>query len=410
MMQDWTLFVPDTMPAPGFTAGEGFCTLTFPDERGAGFVEKDFEDLTDDAVKIHVASDADPALNNRVGAVVTLILADGKNTATYYLEPSVGNDGKLVFDGTFDRLEAVKCRLSLYGKWFAGSVTFRAVTVENVPAVPIRKARIVTTRIFPPIPSSCEKNIAIMKDMLERISQYVEHPDLVLFSEGITDRFDPRPLKERSEPVDGPTFQMYSEWAKRNHCYVATTIHEICDGRCHNTAIIVGRNGELVGRYRKNHLTWGESRMGLLPGGDYPVFDLDFGKVGIQTCWDNWFPEAARSLRLNGAELILLPIAGDGIILHREHVWAARALENGVYMATSATFPSRDGIAASRIYAPSGEVIAQTCERDTFAWADITLPFQDLCPHLSVGASRGEPRNLYIRERNVEAEKRLGQF
>ena len=409
-MKDWNLFVPDTMPAPILTAGDGCCTLTLPEERMAGFVEKDFTGLAGEAVKIHVETDADPGLNNRVGAVMTLVLADGTQTATVYLEPSVDKNGKLVFDIVHERMDAVKCNLSLYAKWFVGSVTFSNVTVEDAPAVPVRKARIVTTRIWPPVPSTCEKNIQIMKEMLERISAEVEHPDLVLFSEGITDRFDPRPLKERSEPADGPTFQMYSEWAKKNHCYVATTIHEIDNDRVFNTAILVGRNGELVGKYRKNHLTWGESRMGITPGWEFPVFELDFGKVGIQTCWDCWFPESARALRLNGAEVILLPIAGDGITLHRDHVWAARALENGVYMVTSTTFASHDGVSPSRIYAPSGEIIAQMAEPGRYAWADITLPFHDWCPHLSVGPSRAEPRNIYIRERNVEADERLTKF
>ena len=208
-MKDWKLFVPDTMPTPILTVGDGSCTLTLPEERMAGFVEKDFTGLTGDSVKIHVKTDAAPGLNNRVGAVMTLILADGTQTATVYLDPSVDKDGKLVFDTVHERMDAVKCNLSLYAKWFVGSVTFSNVTVEDAPAIPVRKARIVTTRIWPPVPSTCEKNIQIMKEMLERISAEVEHPDLVLFSEGITDRFDPRPLKERSEPADGPTFQMY---------------------------------------------------------------------------------------------------------------------------------------------------------------------------------------------------------
>ena len=95
-MKDWKLFVPDTMPDPILTAGEGFATLTLPEERMAGFWEKDFTGLAGEAVKIHVETDADPALNNRVDAVMTLITADGQNTATLYLEPSVGQDGKLV--------------------------------------------------------------------------------------------------------------------------------------------------------------------------------------------------------------------------------------------------------------------------------------------------------------------------
>ena len=407
----WSFFVPETMTGPGHRVENNAYTLTLPNARTTGYLEKDFTGLKGDAVRISVKSDADPALNNRVGVVIHLMKNEKDRISTFYLEPGIGKDGKLEFSGTFDREGAERCRVSLFGRWFAGKVTFRDVQVQDAPAIPVRKARIVTTRIWPPNPSTREKNIQIMKEMLDRISENVERPDQVLFSEDIPDRFDPRPLKERSEPVNGPTFQMLSAWSRENRCYTAVAIHEVENGNYYNTGIIVGRDGELVGRYRKNHLTWGETRRGLQPGNDFPVFDLDFGKVGIQICWDNWFPESARALRLNGAEIILLPIAGDGMMLHRDHTWAARALENGVYLVTSTTFPSReDGVAACRIYAPDGRILAQTAEQGRFASAEITLPFRNPIAYLSVGASNGEPRNLYIRERNVEAGKRLSGF
>ena len=127
-------------------------------------------------------------------------------------------------------------------------------------------------------------------------------------------------------------------------------------------------------------------------------------------CWDQWFGETVRALRLNGAEIVLLPIAGDGIVPHRDHVWAARALENGVYFITSATFPSHDGYSYSRIYDPNGSIMAETSAVNSFTWADLTLPFEKPCRYLSVGDSDGDPRNLYIRERNVEATKELHSF
>lgn len=408
---EWRFFVPETMSGPGYRVEENACTLIFPDAKGAGYLEKDFTGLRGGSVKIHVKSDADPALNNRTGVIVHLMKDAEERISTFYLDPVIGKDGKLEFNGVFDRGEAERCRVSLFGRWFAGSVTFRDVQVQDAPAIPVRKARIITTRLSPSYPSTIEKNRKLMQEMLDRISESGEKPDLVLFSEGVPDCKVPAPMKDRSEPVNGPTFQLLSAWSKKNHCYTVVSIHEVENGCYYNTGIIVGRNGELVGRYRKNHLTWGETRKGLLPGNDFPVFELDFGKVGIQICWDNWFPESARALRLNGAEIILLPIAGDGMILHRDHVWAARALENGVYMVTSAIYPSReDGVAPCRIYAPDGRILAQTAEPGSFACADITLPFRNPIAYLSVGASQGEPRNLYIRERNVEAGKRLNGF
>ena len=406
----WKLFVPASMDAPEYREENGTLTLTFPDDRGAAFIEKEFRDLTGDAVKLHVETDAPPEVNNRVGAVVNLWRDPEWSLATYYLEPSVDASGRLVFDGTFDRDGAAYCVLSLYGKWFKGSVTFRNVRVENAPAVPLRHARIVTTRITPPSPSSCEANRKLIADMLDRIANEVEHPDLVLFTECLADRWDPRPIKERAEPLEGPTFQLLSKWSKEHKCYTVMGIHELENDRVYNTAYIVGRDGKIVGKYHKCHLTWGESRNGILPGKGFPVFDLDFGKVGMQICWDDWFGETARGLRLNGAEVILMPIAGDGAVNHRDHVWAARALENGVYHVTSTTCLSQDGVAASRIYAPNGNILAQMGENYYYTYADITLPFKDLRRHLSVGSSGGNPRNLYVRERNAEVAERLTHF
>ncbi len=408
---DWKSFVPELMTGPKFRVEKNACTMIFADDKNTGYLEKDFTGLTGDAVKIHVKSDADPALNNRVGVVIHLMKDEKERISTFYLDPAIGKDGKLEFNGTFNRAGAPRCRVSLFGRWFAGSVTFRDVQVQAAPAIPIRKARIVTTRLWPPYPSTMKNNWKIMQDMLDKIAEDVKNPDLVLFSEGIPDRNVKAPLKDRAESVTGPTFQLLSAWSKKNRCYTVVSIHEVDNGRYYNTAILVGRNGELVGRYRKNHLTWGETRKGLLPGQDFPVFELDFGKVGIQICWDNWFPESARALRLNGAEVILMPIAGDGMTNHRDHTWAARAAENCVYMVTSATYPSRDdGVAPCRIYDPEGRIIAQTAEPGRHASAEITLPFSKPFLYLSVGASQGEPSNLYIRERNVESFKRVSSF
>ncbi len=81
-----------------------------------------------------------------------------------------------------------------------------------------------------------------------------------------------------------------------------------------------------------------------------------------------------------------------------------------MYHVTSTTCLSQDGVAASRIYAPNGNILAQMGENYRYAVADITLPFKDLRRYLSVGASGGNPRNLYVRERNAEIAERLAHF
>ena len=76
----------------------------------------------------------------------------------------------------------------------------------------------------------------------------------------------------------------------------------------YNTAVLLDRTGKLMGKYRKVYLPREEIQGGLTPGNDFPVFDTDFGKVGMMICWDVEYADPARALALNGAEIILLPI------------------------------------------------------------------------------------------------------
>jgi predicted amidohydrolase len=107
--------------------------------------------------------------------------------------------------------------------------------------------------------------------------------------------------------------------------------------------------GELVGTYRKVHLYWPEERLGISPGDSFPVFHTDLGKVGIMMCYDSWFPEMARILGLNGAEIILFPNAGYG-----EPQFLARPGDNAAYLVVSSMN------SPSFIATPDNKVLART--------------------------------------------------
>ena len=98
----------------------------------------------------------------------------------------------------------------------------------------------------------------------------------------------------------------------------------------YNSAPLFDRDGKLVGVYDKNMLFDPELDNGTSPGVGYPVFETDFGKVGIIICYDSWFPEPARLLGYKGAELLLFPNAG----YYRE-LMPARASDNGLAIAVS---------------------------------------------------------------------------
>ncbi|MEM0924586.1 MAG: carbon-nitrogen hydrolase family protein [Planctomycetota bacterium] len=138
--------------------------------------------------------------------------------------------------------------------------------------------------------------------------------------------------------IPGPETKRISDAAKANEIYVIVGCwEESNNGTFANVALVFGRDGAIVGRYRKTHAAidhfdgnepWkhppaGRSRQWMLQndpewimqiGKDLPVFDLDFGRVGIMTCYDGWFPETPRVLSLRGAELIVWINGRRGVV------------------------------------------------------------------------------------------------
>lgn len=140
-----------------------------------------------------------------------------------------------------------------------------------------------------------------------------------------------------AEPVPGPSTDALGEKARQHGIYLIAGIAERdLTGTVYNTAVIVGRDGGLVGSYRKTHL-FTPTESFFAPGISLPVFDLDFGRVAIPICYDLEFPEPARVFCLKGARLLLTMTAhwvGTGTVGTPENfirtIYAARALENRV--------------------------------------------------------------------------------
>jgi hypothetical protein len=94
-------------------------------------------------------------------------------------------------------------------------------------------------------------------------------------------------------------------WAKKYNINIIFQVDELEDSKIYNTAVLVGRDGNYVGKYRKVNLPPEESFK--TPGDSYPVFNTDFGKIGILICWDGWFTEPSKTLVDKGAEMIFIP-------------------------------------------------------------------------------------------------------
>lgn len=117
-----------------------------------------------------------------------------------------------------------------------------------------------------------------------------------------------------AEPIPGPTISTMKEVAKKHNVVLVVPIfEEVNRGVYYNTTAVIDADGELLGIYRKNHIPHLEGfweKFYFKPGNlGYPVFDTAYCKVGIYTCYDRHFPEGARILGLNGAEIVFNPSA-----------------------------------------------------------------------------------------------------
>jgi N-carbamoylputrescine amidase len=120
---------------------------------------------------------------------------------------------------------------------------------------------------------------------------------------------------ELAEPVPGPSTETLSKIAKEKKLVVVASLFEKDGQNFYNTACVIDADGRFLGKYRKVHipddLPNHYSELFYFKPGDLgtPVFETKFGKIGVQVCWDQWFPEGARSLALQGAEIIFYPTA-----------------------------------------------------------------------------------------------------
>lgn len=121
-------------------------------------------------------------------------------------------------------------------------------------------------------------------------------------------------LFELAEPIPGPSSQLLGELAKSLGVVIIASIFERrTAGLYHNTAVVLEKNGSLIGKYRKMHIPDDPGyyeKFYFTPGdlGFTPIH-TSLGKLGILVCWDQWYPEAARLMALAGAEILLYPTA-----------------------------------------------------------------------------------------------------
>jgi len=142
---------------------------------------------------------------------------------------------------------------------------------------------------------------------------------------------------EVAETLDGRVVNAVAEKAKQHGTYATAPVQLRRDGEVHNCVVILGRQGELVGAYAKVFpvmMTDGSLEYGITPGREFPVFDLDFGRVGVQICWDIAFDAGWQALADQDAELVLHCTDPASLVAMRGRAW-----QHGYYIAASTFHP-----------------------------------------------------------------------
>ncbi len=160
-----------------------------------------------------------------------------------------------------------------------------------------------------------------------------------------------------AEPVPGPLTDRIAEIARKHGMYIVAPIYEKLEGQVYNSAVVFDREGKIIGKHFKTHLPVLETWL-VTPGTEYPVFEADFGKFAVATCWEITYPEITRIMALEGAELIFHPTMGrenkEGQSLETAHRYLTRAVDNRVWLA-----PVMLGSEGNGIIDYNGKVVAE---------------------------------------------------
>jgi predicted amidohydrolase len=318
-----------------------------------------------------------------------------------------------VFEGTSRAPDkAVSLEIELYLRWSEGLVWWSGSELVEVPSPQTRKIKVGTIHYKPKATDTAEKNLDIYTKLLDDAGN--EGTDIVCLPECITSAGDDtseniqKTAEEIAQPIPGPATDRLADKAKKYKMYVVASIYEKEEKLVYNTAVLIGRNGQVLGKYRKTHLPHSEAKDGVSPGNTYPVFETDFGKIGFEICYDIFYPEVTRILALEGVVMILLPIAGCWFHSGGE-AWRitarSRALDNGIFLVTS----TRDQ--GSLIVDPDGELLADSLDKVGVFFAEIELVNKAPKPlYIWPWSNTYEYRKMFPKDRRPETYQILTQY
>jgi predicted amidohydrolase len=243
---------------------------------------------------------------------------------------------------------------------------------------------------------------ALVEEALDAIDEAAqEKPDIICLPEDY-DLLARPPEKEKEYKGEdipgGPITTRMQEKAAKYDCYIVSTLLEAtASGRPYNTATLIGRDGSIIGKYRKIHLAPDESAH-IQPGSEPLVLECDFGRVAMMICMDLHYPELARIYALQGADIVFWPtMAGDWLPFVYQQTLRVRAIDNRCYCVCSdyCYITAACGIQTGEacIVDPLGSVRASTGRRPGVATAVVDLD--------EVGDQYSECQSPSLREQHL---------
>lgn len=264
--------------------------------------------------------------------------------------------------------DAAFLRIELHFRWGEPRSTVRWTIPQLIPVKgnPERRVRLATVHYQPREGKTPQEKREQFEPLIRQAHE--QRADLVVLPETLTYYGTGKTFAEVAETIPGPSTKYFANLAKQCEMYLVAGLVERDGHLLYNVAVLIGPDGNVVGKYRKTTLPRGEIEAGLTPGSDYPVFDTRFGKVGMMICYDGFFPEVARELTHRGAEIIAWPVWGCNPLLA-----SARACENHIYLISSTYTESNRNWIRSAIYGHDGSTIVAAEEFGSVVVTEIDL-------------------------------------